>query len=304
MKPTVFITGGAGLLALNWAFAMRDRYSITLGFHKRELDVAGVQSQLVNLESVDKVILLLEKIRPQMVIHTAGLTSVEQCEEAPILAQFTNVAIAVNVAKACAKLDLPMAHISTDHLFSGEIPLVDESQPVSPINIYGHTKAEAERQILEAHPTSLILRTNFYGWGPRYRNSFSDVIIQSLRSGKELTLFDDVYYTPIIIETLVSVSHELINRQESGIFNVVGDERISKYEFGLKIAGKFNLDATLIKRGLLASHAGLVKRPQDMSLSNQKICSFLGRKLGTIAQQLELLYQQEQNGFAQEIQQQ
>ncbi len=304
MKQVVLITGGSGLLALNWALEMRDEHAIILGFHHRKLHLSGVQSQSVNLDSVDNVTRALDEIMPQVVIHTAGLTNVEQCEADPDLARFTNVEIAANVARACAKRGVRLIHVSTDHLFRGDLPLVDELQPVSPINTYGLTKAEAEQQVLAVHPEALVLRTNFYGWGPSYRKSFSDVIIQSLRSGIELTLFDDVYYTPILIEPLVLASHDLVHLNASGIFNLVADERVSKYEFGLKLAEKFGLEMSLIKRGSLVGHAGLVRRPQDMSLSNQKVCGFLGRKLGSVAQHIEILYQQEQNGFAQEIQQQ
>ena len=136
-----------------------------------------------------------------IVVHAAGMTSVEECEAKPDLARHINVDLAGNVAKACAKLGLPLIHISTDHLFSGEMPFLAETSPVTPVNVYGRTKAEAELQVLEAHPLALVIRTNFYGWGTSYRRSFSDVIIETLRSGRELNLFKDVFYTPILVET-------------------------------------------------------------------------------------------------------
>ena len=241
-------------------------------------------------------------IKPRIVIHTAGFTNVDKCEDEPSLAQHINVELAANVAQASAKLGLQLVHISTDHLFSGELPLADETKQVAPINVYGRTKAEAEFRVMEAHPQAIVMRTNFYGWGPTYRRSFSDVIIEALRSGKKLTLFKDVFYTPILIEIAARAVHDLINLKASGIFNVVGDERISKYEFGLKIAEKFNLDSGLITPGLLADQVALVKRPHDMSLSNHKTCNLLGRKLGEINDHIARLYQQECIGFAQEMQ--
>ena len=302
MNATVLITGGSGLLALNWALAIRDRYSVTLGLHERDISLAGIETRQIDLESVDQLVRVFETVQPQIVIHTAGLTNIEECEAKPDLAQHINVELAVNVAKACAKLGLPLVHISTDHLFSGEASFVDETHPAEPKNAYGRTKAEAELRVLEVHAQTLVIRTNFYGWGPSYRRSFSDVIIEALRSGTELTLFKDVFYTPIIIEKVTQATHDLINLKVSGIIHVVGDERISKYEFGLKIAKEFNLNASLIKPGLLTDKVSLVQRPRDMSLSNQKICELLGRKLGGVNEHLARLHQQEQNGFAQEIQ--
>lgn len=301
-NSSILITGGSGLLALNWALTVRDHYSVTLGLHEREISLAGVEGRRIDLESVNHLMRTLEAVQPQAVIHTAGLTSVEACEAKPDLAHHINVELAVNVAQACAKLGLPLVHISTDHLFSGEASLVDETHPVMPINAYGQTKAEAESRVLEAHPQAIVMRTNFYGWGPSYRRSFSDVIIEALRAGKRLTLFKDVFYTPILIETAALAVHDLINLKACGIFHVVGDGRISKYEFGLKIAEKFNLDSSLITSGFLADQVSLVQRPCDMSLSNQKICNLLGKKLGGVDEHIVRLYQQEQTGLAREIQ--
>jgi dTDP-4-dehydrorhamnose reductase len=303
MAASVFITGGSGLLALNWALAIRDRHAVVLGLHERQVSLPGVQAIPVDIESVDQLVRTFEDARIGMVVHAAGFTSVEKCEAEPELAKHINVDLAANVAKVCAKMGLPLVHVSTDHLFSGKVPLLAETNPAKPINVYGHTKAEAEHRVLEAHPEALVMRTNFYGWGPSYRRSFSDVIIASLRAGKELSLFTDVYYTPILAETAAIAVHELIESKVRGIVNVVGDERISKYEFGIKIANEFGLDIGLIKPGLLNDHAALVQRPHDMSLSNQKVCKLLGRKLGNMTEQLARLHQQEKSGLARVIQQ-
>lgn len=290
------------MLALNWALAIRNRYSVTLGLHERDISLAGVETRRIDLESVDQLVRTFETVQPQVVIHTAGFTNVEGCEAKPDLAHHINVELAATIAQACAKLELPLVHISTDHLFSGEESLVDETQPVVPKNVYGRTKAEAEFRVLEAHAQALVIRTNFYGWGPSYRRSFSDVVIESLRSGKELNLFKDVFYTPILIEAATQVVHDLIKLKVSGIFHVVGDERITKYEFGLKVAEEFNLDPRLIKPGFLTNQVALVQRPHDMSLSNQKTCNLLGRKLGGVYEHIARLHQQEQNWLAPEIQ--
>lgn len=302
MKTRVLITGGSGLLALNWALAIRDHYAVTLGLHRRDISLAGIETRQMDLESVDHLVCTFETVQSQIVIHTVGLTNVEECEVEPGLAQHINVELAGNVAHACAKLGLPLVHVSTDHLFSGKASLVDETHPTAPNNVYGRTKAEAEFRVLEAHPQALVIRTNFYGWGPRYRRSFSDVVIDALRSGNRLTLFKDVFYTPILIETATQAAHDLIDLKASGIFHVVGEERISKYEFGLKIAEEFNLDSGIIKPGFLNDHVSLVQRPHDMSLSNQKTCNLLGRKLGGVNEHIARLHGQELNGFAQEIQ--
>ena len=300
----LIITGGSGLLAINWAVALRDRFSVTLTVHDRDVSLAGVRAQEIELESVDDIVSSLEVAQPQMVIHTAGLANVDRCEADPALARHINVDLAANVAQACAKLGLPLVHISTDHLFSGESESVDETTSVAPINVYGWTKAEAETRVLEAHPLALVIRTNFYGWGTSYRHSFSDQVIDALRAGKELILFQDVFYTPILVETLAQAVHDLIEHKVSGIFHVVGDERTSKYCFGLKIAEEFSLDVRLIKPGFITDQVSLAPRPHDMSLSNEKTCKLLGRDLGGVSEHILRLHQQEQSGLAREIQKQ
>jgi dTDP-4-dehydrorhamnose reductase len=302
MAAKVFITGGSGLLALNWAQAIRGNHAVALGLHERQVSLPGVQTRQIDLESIDSLASAFDEDGIGMVVHAAGYTNVEECEAKPDLARHINVDLAANVARACAKLNLPLVHISTDHLFSGEAPLMPETGAVAPINVYGRTKAEAEWQVLEAHPQALVIRTNFYGWGTSYRRSFSDVVIQGLRSGKEMILFEDVFYTPILIETAANAVHELVGLNASGIFHVVGDERISKYEFGLGIAREFGLDRGFIKPGFLADLPTLTRRPRDMSLSNQKTCELLGRKLGDTTEHIARLHQQEQNGLAREIQ--
>jgi dTDP-4-dehydrorhamnose reductase len=302
MRTSVLITGGSGLLALSWALAIRDRYAVTLGLHERTVSLPKVESLQVDLASADRLAQTLDAIRPKLVIHTVGLTNIEKCEFEPDLARHVNVELAKNVAIVCAKYGVPLIHISTDHLFSGDQQFVDEISPTAPINVYGKTKAEAELRVLDAHPQSVVMRTNFYGWGPSYRRSFSDIVIDALRAGKEICLFQDVFYTPILIQVVAQAAHDLIAIGANGIYHVVGDERISKYTFGLKIADEFKLDSTLIKPGLIAERPSLVQRPHDMSLSNNKTCTLLGRKLGEVDEHIARLHRQEQSGLAREMQ--
>lgn len=302
MPGTVFLTGGSGLLALNWAITIRDRHHVVLGLHDRVVSPAGAEGRMTRLDSVDSLVRDLQAARAQLVVHAAGLTSVERCEADPELAWHLNVDLSTNVAAACFQLGLQLVHISTDHLFSGEHALVDEREPVAPRNVYAMTKAAGEVAALAANPGTLVIRTNFYAWGPSYRPSFSDSIIASLRAGRETTLFEDVHYTPILAECLVNAVHELVDLQVSGIFHITGDDRISKAEFGYMIAEQFSLDAALIRVGRLSATPALVPRPLDMSLSNGAARSMLGRRLGGPREQIIRLWDQERAGLARQMQ--
>ena len=289
------------MLALNWACALRDRQRIILGLHRRQVSLDGTQVVQINLDSLDDLMRQMKIIQPQYVIHAAGLTSVEKCESNPILAKELNVRLAINISRVCAKLKIPFAHISTDHLFSGNEAFVDENFPTSPINTYGGTKAEAELRVQDENPDALVIRTNFFGWGTHYRQSFSDFIIRALRAKKKLELFDDVFYSPILVEALALATHDLMALNAKGVFNVVGDQRLSKFDFGLQLAKEFDLDGGLIQASQITRQSLLVKRPLDMSLSNKKAVGFLGRDFGTISDHLSRLHQQEKNGMTMEL---
>ena len=302
MKENILITGGSGLLALNWALTIREKFNVTLGLHDRKINLKDTRSILLDLDSKEALTQALEALQPQLVIHAAGLTSIEQCETNPTLAKYINVDLTKNLATICSKLNIPMVYISTDHLFSGNESLVHEDCPVWPVNVYAKTKAEAETCVLDSDTKALIIRTNFYSWGTSYRHSFSDMVINHLRASKKISLFKDIYYTPMLIEPLVNSVHELVHKKAKGVFNVVGDDRISKYDFGVKLAKAFNLDNDLIDEGKIIDKPSLVNRPHDMSLSNKKVSNYLGRKMGGLDEHILKLKTQEVNGLAKELQ--
>jgi dTDP-4-dehydrorhamnose reductase len=300
-KGTVIITGGAGLLGLNWGLQIRNNFNVILALHQRVIQIPGLKSRKVDLSSSKNLLELARETNPVLIVHTAGLTNIEECEKNPELAREVNVEASGNVSEVCKNLQIPMIHISTDNLFDGVGSLVDENHPINPVNVYGKTKAEAEKTILDIWDDVVVVRTNFYGWGPRYKSSFSDTIINSLRQGKAISLFSDVSYTPIYIPILVNTAHQILDKDGRGIFHVVGDEKLSKFEFGKRIAKKFNLDINLINENKIKNMTGLADRPMDMSLSNAKVSQFLGKTLGNVDSQLSQLFTDETIPYVTEI---
>jgi dTDP-4-dehydrorhamnose reductase len=301
LSKRILITGGSGMLGVNCALQLRHCRQVVLALHTRKLSIQGVHSLPLALDTAESAMAAISAVNPNYVIHTAALSSVDRCEADPLLALHVNVELAANVAAACAKLNIGLVHVSTDHLFDGGKPLADEETPLSPMNRYGQSKAEAEQEVLAAHPESLLIRTNFYGFGPPWRPSFSDVILDGLRAGRELGLFTDVYYSPLLLQDLIHVMLELMEGGYRGIFNVVGDQRLSKYEFGLLLAATFGLDPSPIKPVQIASMPHFVQRPKDMSLSNAKLVRTLGRAVGDVHSQLLRMRQLKISGFKAEL---
>jgi len=301
MNRNVLILGGSSLLAINWAVANRDTFDIFIGINRRQIDINGVKSISIDMESVDEIKKIINKINPLFIVNSIGLTNIETCESNPKLAELTNVKIVSNIAEATNYSNKQLIHISSDHLFQGNQSFLSEDAKAHPLNTYAKTKVEAEKIVLNKNSHNLIIRTNFYGWGSSYRKSFSDFVIQNLRENQRVYLFKDIYYSPILIKRLVAFIIELFNKNAIGIFNIVSDDRISKYEFGLMVASEFNLNKELIIPILFSDNLNLVERPRDMSLSNKKISKFINCKIGSVADDLKRLKAEEENGIAQEL---
>lgn len=292
----VIITGGSGLLALNWAFVKKKDAQITLLLHQRKVSIEGVDSMFINLRSEKTVFEFLSKVQNCIVIHCAAITDVNYCEKNPEVAYETNSLIAGNLANICSKLAIKFVHISSDHLFSGLKPFSSEELPLCPQNVYGSSKADAEKRVLQFNPDSLVIRTNFFCWGPTYRASFSDFLINSIREKKKISLYTDIFYTPIYATHLVELVHKLVSSNLSGIFNVVGSERLSKYEFGKMVFSIFSGNMKLIKKTKYQDQANSIKRPLDMSLSNKKLIDSLNVKIVDLENQV-LQLKADENDF-------
>ena len=293
MKKKIFITGGSGLLGTNWAIWNKDKHDIFLGINKVNVKIQSAQSVKVNFSTLKNTERTIIDLIPDVVINTIGLTNVDYCEEKPQLSKFANEIIPSFIAQICNKYDIPLVHISTDHLFDGNRAFATEEERTKPLNEYAKSKARGEKLVSKHCPKSLIIRTNFFGWGPYYRQSFSDFIIFNLRQKKEIILFNDIYFSPILIEHLILFIYELIEIDSFGIFNVVSDGRLSKYDFGIKLAKRFDLDLKLIKKGSIEDLTYLVSRPKDMSLSNKKLSKHLNKSIGSVDHQISELYNQQ-----------
>ena len=292
VKEKILITGGSGLLALNYAAAVKENKDVALGLHERNVLINGVCSVFLNLDSVESLYKSLSDIKPSLVIHTVGLTNIETCEKNPQLAEYINVKLATNIATVAKQLDIKFVFISTDQLFEGKASMYNEMETVVPLNVYGSTKAKAEREVLAIHQEAMIIRTNFYGWGTTYRHSFSDFIYYQLKNKQPVELFFDVFYTPILIEKLVEIINKLVALNSYGIFNIVSDDRISKFDFGIKIADVFGFNHSLISPVSINTRNDLVMRPADMSLNNEKTTKLLEGPLGKVSSHLILLKKQ------------
>ena len=292
----LFITGISGLLGLNLALQARDRFQVSGCYHAHPIAVDGIQPLKVDITSLRALEEALHAYRPDVVVHTAGLTNVEECEANPALAHRMHVEATQHVAEIANTLPAKLVHISTDHLFDGTAPWKTEADVPNPINAYARSKLEAEGVTLKVCPDALIIRTNFFGWGTPIRMSFSDWILHGLAESRELTMFSDVFFTPIVINDLVDAVFQLIARKATGVFHVAGGERLSKYTFALQLAELFNYPKDKIRDISVDDFPFRAKRPKDMSLSSKKVEHYLGVRMRSVQESLDRLKRLEAEG--------
>lgn len=290
---TLLIFGGSSRLALNWAFHLRNNLNVIIVCQRNIVKLPGVKTVTSGVDSQIDVTELILRLQPDWILNCIGMTNVDACEQDYDLAFYINCKIPSLLAQCCRRTETPLIHISTDHLFSGTSQYYSESSEVAPINNYAKTKLLGERAVTIEQPNSLILRTNFYGWGPKYRPSSSDKILFFLRNGQAVDLFADIFYTPVLSSLVADIGMELIRSSNYGLYNIASNERVSKFEFGKLLASIFDLDSTLIRPTLASSTAPLARRPQDMSLSNSKVKSVVRLPVMAISEQISTLRRQE-----------
>lgn len=283
----LLILGGTGLLGVNWAIHARKEHEVVVVTNKRHIEIAGAETIQGGGSEVEDINQMVKRSGAQAVVNCAGITNIEYCERNQERAYFVNGEYAGRVGIACANSGTALIHISTDHLFSDGQYFKKEKQRPLPVNIYGASKLAGERLVQLHNPEALILRTSFFGWGTSYRGSFSDHIIRSLRHRKEVRLYQDVGFNPVTCTKLIEVGHILQRKGKSGVVNVAADNRMTKYEFGVHLAKRLGLDESLIRPANRDTTA--VKRPPELSLSNELLRTVVGERMGTVADQIELL---------------
>lgn len=297
----IFVTGISGFLGLNAALQLKTRHEVSGSYCLHPVRIEGVNTFQLELSETatlpDKVL----DFRPDVVLHAAGLTSVDECEHNPKQAERLNVRVSENVARIAQSAGAFLVHISTDHLSDGTHSFVNEAEKPVPLNVYARTKWQAEQAITGIAPNALIVRTNFFGWSTPFKPSFSDWILEGLRMGKELPLFEDVHITPLLVNDLIGLLERMLPYESGGIYNIAGSERVSKYEFAVRLAGAYKYSAHMLRPVRLAERALSARRPLDMSLNTDKVVMRLGSALPSLDASLERLKTLEERSWPQQI---
>ena len=266
----VMITGGAGLLGSALCRRRPDSAGLVVEatIHDRvptTEEVGDVRMNRVDLTQSLAFLDVLERRRPDLVIHTAY----SKTDHAVTLDSTTEV------ATACAAMELPLIHISTDALFDGEHAPYAESDAPSPVHAYGRAKALCERAVTEACnapgvPAPTIIRTSLV-LSPDGSDGASAWIVEALRGNRRVTLFTDEIRSPILVDDLADQIWEIAQLEadeRSGVWHLAGPERLSRVDQGRLLCAAFELDESLIDA--VASPSTGEPRPRDVSLTSER----------------------------------
>ncbi len=277
------------MLAYLWSKEVEQFYDIYLSLHKRKINYFQYKFLDINLNSQASLAKALNENNIDIVLNTIGMTNIEECEFNPDLAFKINAHLAGKVANVCRKYNKKLIHISTDHFFDNSDKLHTEEDDVELLNIYAKSKFEGELNVLENFPSALICRTNFFGFGPPHKESMSDWIINSIKNQKEITLFNDVTFTPVEGRLLAKNVHHLLNLGGKGVYNFSSDKKITKYAFGINLCRVLDLPTDMIKSTSILERLDLVKRPLSMGLSNKKFVKKVNSSIGSVEKHLQKL---------------
>jgi dTDP-4-dehydrorhamnose reductase len=270
-RRTVLVTGASGVIGWNLAKGLLAAgFQVTGTYRVNRPDLGGARTLALDLDHPEQLPRHLKGISVAAVVHTAAMTSPDQCQSNPVAARRVNVE-ATRVLAELFPPEVPLLYFSTDLVFDGTHGLYREEDPPNPVNVYGESKAEAEL-IVGSRPGSVILRiSKIYSGGSPYHPCFVDWMRTRFERGLPVPLFQDQFRSPLWVGDLTRVVAAVIREGIRGpLYHVGGPERLSRLEFGQAYAREMGFSSALIQPMTMAE-AGLVARGADCSLISDRL---------------------------------
>ena len=285
----IYITGIAGLLGSNIAIELKEKYEIS-GVDIVDIEIPGITYDVYDVSDYTLLESQIIKANPDVLIHTVAIVDVEKCEENHQLSEKINAQLTRVLAEICNKNHIKMIYISTDAVFDGkDRKLYSESDEIAPINEYAKSKYKGEIYTAQ-YSDNLILRTNIYGLNIQNKKSFGEWVICALKDGETINMFDDIYFSPILVNDLAAIIDQCIKENVTGLYHACATGQISKYEFGKKMKAIFGIRSGKIVKVSSEIMNFKAERPKNMGMSNLKIRQKLGIKIRTPEQSIQEFY--------------
>jgi len=275
IKSKILVTGGNGQLGKE----LREFSSLHTG-----LDFVFLSREELPIHQFELVRNYFNTLRPAYCINCAAYTAVDKAESEKDLAfQINGEAVGV-LAAVCREHNSKLIHISTDYVFNGEASYpYTENFPTDPINVYGASKLEGEKQAMELNPGSIIIRTSWL-YSSLGKN-FVKTMIQLMNEKDEVKVIKDQLGSPTnaadLAETIFNIigyCHLQIYDWSPGIYNFSNEGIISWYDFA-KAIKEITASPCDIKPISTAQYPTPAKRPAYSVLDKTKIQKTFGIKL-------------------------
>jgi dTDP-4-dehydrorhamnose reductase len=261
----LLITGATGTLGQAFARACAERALPFALTPRAELDICDPAS----------IATAMAGHQPWAVINTAGFVRVADAEAEREACFAWNAGGAENMTKACAAAGIPLVTFSSDLVFDGQLGRsYVEDDPVSPANVYGESKAEAERLVLAAHEDALVVRTAAF-FGPWDKHNFAWAVLDALAHGRPFKASRTSFVSPTYVPDLCHTTLDLLVDGERGIWHLANQGRMSWYDLAVRVAKEAGFDTSLIEAEdgapadtSLASKHGAQMRPVEGAITD------------------------------------
>ncbi len=246
----------------------RNRISLRTGYKYATLDIS-------NAKEVEG---LFSKFQPDVVINTAAMTNVDECEEKKELCRVLNVNSVLNLIRSSKMVNAHLIHLSTDFIFDGENGPYSEYDTANPLSFYGQSKYDAEKRIQESDISWSIVRTIIvYGVGEKL--SRSNIVLwakEALEKEQLLRIVNDQFRSPTLAEDLAEGCLLIADKQKKGIFHISGKDLMSILELVKRVAKYFNLSTSGISETSSNALSQTAKRPPKTGFILDKAYNELG----------------------------
>ena len=278
----ILVTGANGLLGqkLVELILTTDDYLIATAKSKLVLPLPKGEFHPMDITLRDQVVDVITKAQPDVVINTAAMTNVDQCELEKEKCWLNNVTAVEYVVEACQKAKCRLIHLSTDFIFDGTYGPLDEEAIPNPVSYYGESKWAAEKIVQKSGLEWAIARTVLV-YGVTKDMSRSNIVLwvkKSLEEGKTINVVNDQWRTPTLAEDLAMGCYLMATKNAIGIYNISGDEMMTPYDIAMATAEFFGLDKSLINQTDSSKFKQAAKRPPKTGFSINKATQNLGFK--------------------------
>jgi dTDP-4-dehydrorhamnose reductase len=232
----VAVVGANGQLGSDVVEVFRERGSEVFPLTHADLELA-------NLDSLETC---LKSLAPTVVVNTAAMHHVEQCEQQPEKAFAVNAIGVRNLAVVTKELGAVLIHVSTDYVFDGAKgqPYVEEDAPV-PLNVYGNSKLSGEQFVRTLNDKHFVLRTSaIYGKQPCRAKGGKNFVELMLKLGRErgmVRVVDSEVVSPTPTAQIAAQIYELSGCDAYGLYHGTAEGSCSWYGFAREIFKAANL---------------------------------------------------------------